>query len=167
MPNDKTPTTSGSGAWAKDQEIGNILGQMFESAGEGSTFLLLGAKPGSSVKTRFGDADSVKMLVRKLDAAGNPTGPAFECSTVESAIASKLLQATPDDFPAIVRYHEVDSKQAGGGVAHVLTFVRKPGEDATADLIESYGVSADAVKYADDLGGLGIKTTPVAGEVTA
>lgn len=160
--------TTSSGAWAKDQEIGNILGEQFDSSGEGAIFLLLGAKQGSNVTTRFGDSESVKMLVRKIDANHTPVGPAFECSTVESAIVSKLLQATADDFPAIVRYHEVPSKQAGGGVAHVLTFVRKPGDDATADLIESYGVAGDALRYADDLGGMGIKQpTPVAGEVTA
>ena len=163
-PNEKQ--SAPAGAWAKDKEIGNVLGSIFESKGEGSTFLLLGAIEGTTVSTRFGEAQSVRLLVRKLDEHGNPTGPAFECSTVESSIVSKMQAATPDDFPAIVRYHEVESRQAGGGVAHVLTFVRKPGGEASADLLERFGVQGDGLLYGDDLGGMGVRT-PVAGEVTA
>jgi hypothetical protein len=141
-------------AWKKDQEIGNILGVEFSAEGEGSMFLLVAAKlTGEVVATKYGDAQQAGMLVRKLDVDRQPIGPVFEVKTVESAIVAKLSELTPDDVPAIVRYHTVASKQRGGSPAKVITYIGKPGESNEVDLLAAYDAPANATT--DDLAGMG------------
>lgn len=149
------PKKDKQSAWQKDVEIGNILGQTFDPSGEGSTFLLIAGKiTGEKITTKYGEVDQAKMLVRKVDANLQPIGPAFEVSTVESAIVSKIAALQEDDVPALVRYHTVASKQRGGEEAKVLTYLGNPG-DTNVDLFAEYGVAADAVS--DDLAGFGAR----------
>lgn len=143
-------------AWQKDVEIGNILGQTFDPSGEGATFLLIAGKINTetTIETKYGNVQQATMLVRKVNDELQPIGPAFEVSTVESAIVAKIEALQPDDVPALVRYHTVASKQRGGEPAKVLTYLGKPG-DSNVDLFEKYGVAADATT--DDLAGFGAR----------
>lgn len=149
------PKGNSSSAWTKDIEIGNILGQTFDPSGEGTTFLLIAGKlTDDKQTTKYGDVDKATMLVRKVDSELRPIGPAFEVSTVESAIVEKIRNLTADDVPALVRYHTVASKQRDGDPAKVITYLGKPG-DSNVDLFEKYGVAANATT--DDLAGFGAK----------
>lgn len=145
-------TDAPSSAWDKDRQFGNILGQVF---GLGDEFLLVAARISEeTIATQYGDATQATALVRKLDENGDPIGPVFEVSTVESAIVEKLGAMTEEDLPAVVRYHAVPSKTRGRE-AKVISLVRIPGESNEASLFEKYGVVADATT--DDMAGFGVE----------
>ena len=141
-PSDKTPTS----AWDKDKEFGNILSQTLSPEDEGTTFLLIAGIVDGKQETKFGNVDKATMLIRRLaDDGVTPVGPAFEVSTVESAIVAKIDLLTAEDVPAIVRYHTIASKNRGGGPAKVLSFVSGPGSSNEAELLKKYGVEGGAV----------------------
>lgn len=140
-------------AWTKDKEIGNILGTVLTAEGEGTVFLLLGgAISAETVETRFGPATKATMLIRKVDERQQPVGPAFEVSTVETAIVEKISNLGDGDLPAFVRYHTVPSKQRGGDPAKVISYLGQPGDDQL-DLLDKYGVEANATS--DEFAGMG------------
>lgn len=106
------------GMFAKDREIGRELTTAFAEREE---FKLLGVKVDEkAVKTDFGMADKSILTVEKLGGGGG----SFEVTSLGGAIANKCKEAEDSDFPAIVCWLTVPSKQYGND-AKVLQFIRE------------------------------------------
>lgn len=111
------------GMFDKDKEIGLILTSVFQ---QGEQFIIWDARiDREDFPTRYGPSPRAAMTVSKPD---NP-GQRLEITTVASAIVSKVREAEPTDFPALVMWRIVDSDRSGSGKATVLQFLAAWGAD--------------------------------------
>jgi len=145
--NDGTePEATEQGAFGKDRKFGNRLDQVVAL---GEPFLLLGAKEDEPVETVHGLAQSVKVLIQKLNPeTQQPVGAPIRANTVQSAIVEKLLALTPEELQAgpVCQLQVVKSK-ARGVNATVLTWMRNL---ADADDYSEFGLDpAEVGKVAD------------------
>lgn len=140
-------TDAVGGAFGKDKKFGNRLDQMFAL---GEPFLLLGWKNDETITTVHGDAQSVKLLVQKLDPdTGSPKGAPFTCNTVASAVVEKVQALTKEELAAgpVVNIQIVRSK-ARGTNALVLSWLRNL---ADADDFSEFGVDQAQLSQIADL----------------
>lgn len=106
------------GMFDKDKEIGRELTSVFA---EREQFVLEGVRVDpEAVSTDFGLADKSILTVHTLDRPSE----SFEVTSLGGAIAAKCKQAEAGDFPAVVCWCTVKSKQFGGN-ATVLQFIRQ------------------------------------------
>jgi hypothetical protein len=132
------------GAWTNDRKFGLRLDQTFEL---NEPFVVLGGKVSPDpIETDIGPAVHTKLVVQRMDEKGHATGRIFEVGTLASAIAGKIEDSTPADFPAIVVLQKVPTKK--GNDALVLTLA---GEADPSALLDEYSIDGDALKRADQL----------------
>lgn len=107
------------GMFDKDKEIGLQVTEVFATQEE---FILwaVSVEP-QAVQTDYGMADRTTMTVSKLS---DPLEK-FDVNTLGGAIADKAKEANPDEFPAVVYWLTVPSKNAARSDATVLRFVRE------------------------------------------
>lgn len=104
------------GMFDKDKEIGIILQNWIPQE---TPFIVWDARViRDDFPTTLGNATQVGMTVSRMD---NPA-ERYEVTTLASAIAGKVREAEPDDFPAVVQTAYVDSKY--GREALVLSFLK-------------------------------------------
>lgn len=108
------------GMFDKDKEIGLILQQTIP---QGEQFILWSAViSAEDFPTDLGPATQSRLTVSPLT---DPKGTTrYDVTTLAQAIASKVREADPEDFPAVVFWTMVVSKTAGRSDAAVLRFVR-------------------------------------------
>lgn len=89
------------GMFKKDKEYGGT--RLDEWATEGEPFILFNAGIVSrDVETSVGKARRTALVVAALDKDGNAILPAETVFTLASAIADKVEDAEPTDFPSLV-----------------------------------------------------------------
>lgn len=98
----------------KDKEIGRQLTTEFKPHEE---FIVWDAGNAGYVETQIGGARKTVLRVSRK----RTPGERFDVSTLGSAIADKVEQAEQSDFPAVVKWLEVNSTY--GGKATVIQFV--------------------------------------------
>lgn len=104
------------GMFDKDKEIGVILQNWVK---DGSPFILWDARIiREDFPTALGNAVQSELTVSKLDAPGDE----YRVTTLASAIAAKVRESEPSDFPAVVQTAHVDSKW--GRDALVLSYLK-------------------------------------------
>ncbi len=110
------------GMFDKDKEIGRRIDHEFEL---GAEFIVWDAKIDTEeVSTSIGNARKTRLLVSTL----RDPRTMFEAATLGSAIADKVAEATPLDFPAVVKLLKVPSSKSQND-ALVIQFVREYGDD--------------------------------------
>lgn len=120
------------GMFDKDKEIGTVITSLFTM---GEPFILFAARiKREDFPTDIGPAVQTELRVAKRE---NPTDT-FIVTTLASAIATKVREAEPGDFPAVVCLNRVDSKKYAGRQALVLQFLKpwdaqENGRQATLD----------------------------------
>lgn len=109
------------GMWEKDRLFGGKrLAEEFEL---GEPFVLYAGKVVGSFETDLGTATKSVLTVQKYDpSAKDGTGEVFNAGTLASAIAEKLRDQEPSDFPAIVTTAKVPSSTDGQD-AYVIQYV--------------------------------------------
>lgn len=106
------------GMFDKDKEIGTIITNMVKM---GEPFILHGARiKREDYPTDLGPAVQTELRMAKMDA---PTEH-FVCTTLASSIATKVREAEPGDFPAVVMLNKVQSKTYAGTEALVIQFLK-------------------------------------------
>lgn len=107
------------GMFDKDKEIGLIVTRWI---GLNDPFILWDARiVREDFPTDLGDATQSMLVCSRLTTPKDR----YECTTLASAIAAKVREAEPDDFPAVVQLQEVDSKF--NNKALVLSFMKPYG----------------------------------------
>lgn len=147
----ETTNTTGNGdggAWAKDKLFGLRLDQTFPATKDkpSDPFLLIAGRIDGMVPTDLGEARHVALLVQYLDENGKPKGNPFKVGTLASAIADKIEQAVPDDFPAIVVAQVVESRFNNDAL--VLQWVASTDPD---DVYDEFEVGPDVLDRVDRL----------------
>jgi hypothetical protein len=145
--NNQPEASAPTGAFGKDKQFGNRLDAMFAM---GEPFLLLGWKLDSVISTVHGEAQTVKLLVQKLNHdTGLPMGPPFTCNTVASAIVEKVQALTKEELEAgpVCNWQIVTSKGRGTN-AMVLQWLRNLSDQED---YSEFGLDASAVGKVADL----------------
>lgn len=112
------------GMWEKQIVYGGP--RLRETFAASERFILWGISPGGDVELdpRRGDEAPRSIARTNLEVAreGVPD-ERFTVSTLSSAIADMVPNATPGDFPVIAFWHEIEPKEAGLNPATVLEAV--------------------------------------------
>lgn len=104
------------GMFDKDKEIGLVLTRAFA---RGEHFILLSTSiTREDFPTKYGPSPQATLRVRNMQ-----TRQEFEVTTLASAIVSKVREADPEDFPAIVFWTEAPTTRTQDGTATVLQYV--------------------------------------------
>ncbi len=112
------------GMFDKDKEIGTIITSFVPT---NEPFILWDARIArEDYPTKLGLAVQCTLVVSRLSSPGDK----YDATTLASAIASKVREAEPDDFPAVVQLAEVPSPTYGG-LALVLQFLKPYGNTST------------------------------------
>lgn len=117
------------GMWAKDElYAGTPLEQWTQPDVD---FILHGAKIASrDFPLDNGDtATKTELYVSRAETPKN----VVRVSTLSGAIAAKVEEAQPDDFPAVVQFQTVPASQSGWNDAKILKLVRRGNPDEKAE----------------------------------
>lgn len=105
------------GMFDKDKEMGLILTDWIDSRQE---FVLHNARiVREDFPTSIGPATQTELEVSRMG-----EGDRYRVTTLASAIAEKVKEADPSDFPAVVWWMQVQSSRFPDRQATVLQFVR-------------------------------------------
>lgn len=125
------------GMFDKDKEIGTIITSFVQN---GEPFILWDARiVREDFPTKLGLATQCRLSASKLASPGDR----YDTTTLASAIAAKVREAEPGDFPAVVQLAEVPSPTYGG-MALVLQFLKPYGRGE-----QNGGSSAQTAEAAD------------------
>lgn len=106
------------GMFDKDKEIGTLITNWITM---NTPFIVWSARitRDGDYPTKLGMATQSTFSVSRMDTPGDR----YDVTTLASAIAAKVREATPADFPAVVQLAEVNSPTYGGK-ALVLQFLK-------------------------------------------
>lgn len=93
-------------------------------------FILWNAQPDRIVPTKLGDARQSRLTISKIESgrAGKP----FDVTTLASAVADKIEESEPTDFPAVVAWDQVATDK--GNDAVILQFIREPAPEEVGEV---------------------------------